>query len=58
MDEKHTEVWEVSLAFLQDHRKIATVGAHWANAIASPGPPQAVCATRNPCPSQSVTVTL
>jgi hypothetical protein len=28
MDEKHSEAWEVSLAFLQDHRKIATVGAH------------------------------
>jgi hypothetical protein len=28
MDEKSCETWEVSLAFLQDHRKIATVGAH------------------------------
>jgi hypothetical protein len=28
MDEKHSEVWEVSLAFLQDRRKIATLGAH------------------------------
>jgi hypothetical protein len=28
MDEKHSEAWEVSLAFLQDHRKIATIGAH------------------------------
>jgi hypothetical protein len=28
MDEKHSEAWKVSLASLQDHRKIATVGAH------------------------------
>src|SRR5215469_7815119 len=28
MDEKHSEAWEVSLAFLQDHRKITPVGAH------------------------------
>ncbi|HKF60558.1 MAG TPA: hypothetical protein VKB42_04295 [Dongiaceae bacterium] len=28
MDEKSREAWEVSLAFLQDHRKMATVGAH------------------------------
>jgi hypothetical protein len=28
MDEKHSEAWEVSLAFLQSHRKIATLGAH------------------------------
>jgi hypothetical protein len=28
MDEKSREAWEVSLAFLQDHRKIATVGVH------------------------------
>jgi hypothetical protein len=28
MDEKSREAWEVSLASLQDHRKIATVGAH------------------------------
>ena len=27
MDQKSHEAWEVSLAFLQDHRKIATVGA-------------------------------
>jgi hypothetical protein len=24
----HSEAWEVSLAFLQSHRKIATIGAH------------------------------
>jgi hypothetical protein len=28
MDEKSREDWEVSLAFLQDHRKIAAIGAH------------------------------
>jgi hypothetical protein len=28
MDEKHSEAWEVSLASLQDHRKIAAIGAH------------------------------
>ena len=28
MDEKHSEAWEVSFAFLQDHRKVATIGAH------------------------------
>ena len=28
MDEKHREAWEVSLAFLEAHRKIATFGAH------------------------------
>ena len=27
MSEKSSEAWEVSLAFLQDHRKIATIGA-------------------------------
>jgi hypothetical protein len=26
MDEKSREAWEVSLAFLQDHRKVATIG--------------------------------
>jgi hypothetical protein len=28
MDEKLREAWEVSLAFLQDRRQIATIGAH------------------------------
>jgi hypothetical protein len=28
MDEKQSEAWEVSLAFLQDHRKMAIAGAH------------------------------
>jgi hypothetical protein len=28
MDERHSEAWEVSLVFLQGHRKIATIGAH------------------------------
>jgi hypothetical protein len=28
MDEKSREAWEISLAFLQDRRKIATIGAH------------------------------
>jgi hypothetical protein len=28
MDGKFREAWEVSLAFLQDHRKIPTIGAH------------------------------
>ena len=28
MDEKSREAWQVSLAFLQDRRKIATLGAH------------------------------
>jgi hypothetical protein len=28
MDEKSREVWDISLTFLQDHRKIATIGAH------------------------------
>jgi hypothetical protein len=27
MDEKHSEAWEISLAFLQSHRKVATDGA-------------------------------
>jgi hypothetical protein len=28
MDEKCREAWDVSLAFLQDRRNIATIGAH------------------------------
>jgi hypothetical protein len=34
MDEKCREAWEVSLAFVQDHRKIATLGGQ------IPNPPQ------------------
>jgi hypothetical protein len=29
MDEKSREAWEVSLAFIQDRRKIATIGARF-----------------------------
>jgi len=29
MDEVHSEAWEISLAFLQSHRKIATIGARF-----------------------------
>jgi hypothetical protein len=30
MDEKSRETWEVSLAFLQNHRKVMTIGARLA----------------------------
>ena len=29
MDEKSRETWDVSLAALQQHRKMATIGAHY-----------------------------